>query len=105
MPEPIRDRIGLHMRRHFVHEALVREGVLQTSWGTERSRPEGRWHAVRQDTLARHRARTATAAAHTAGDVRRRRVVAVAKRRRIGRGRLGREDGWLKGGQKAGDNV
>src|SRR5438105_4230731 len=105
MSEPICNGIGLDMRRHFIHEALVREGVLQTSWGPERSGPKGRRDAVRQDTLARHRPRTAAAAADTAGDVRWRRIVAIAKCRGIGRGRLGREGGWLKAGQKACDDI
>src|SRR5207237_5590362 len=40
--QTVGDRVGLDVRRHFVHAALVREGVLQACWGPQRSGEKGR---------------------------------------------------------------
>ena len=85
--QPVRDRIGLHVRRDFVHEALVRERVLQARRRSQRPGEERRRDRVREHALARDRAGAAARAADAAGHVRRRGVAAVVERGRRARRR------------------
>ena len=65
------DRIGLHLRRDLVEEALLREGVLQPRGRTQRSGQKRRRHGMRQHALARDGAGAIVLAADAPGDVRR----------------------------------
>ena len=99
MPQPVRTGIGLDVRRDLVHEALVRERVLQPRG--ERSGPvkNGEWTVVRKHALAADDTRAALRVAHAARHVRRRGVAAVVERRRgSGAGDRGVNGGGFKPG-------
>ena len=69
MPKPIRDRIGLDLRRDLVQETLVRERVLQTLRSAQRPGEEGRSDAMRDDALAANDAGAVLRLADASGDV------------------------------------
>ena len=82
MAQPVGHRIRFDVRGHFVHEAFVRERVLQLRWRAQRTGEELRLGAPRNRPLARDGALAVALAADAAGDVRGRIVRVVERRRR-----------------------
>ena len=106
VPQPIRDRIGLHVRRDLVHERLVRERVLQTRRRSQRTGEERRRDRVRQHALARRPCRCRRSAPPTQPvtyDGAALLPLLNAGRRRRRRSR--RERRRLEAGEHAGDDV
>ena len=66
MAQPVRHRIGLHARREFVHEAFVRESVLQPRGRAQRPREERRTALCVSDALGPDRAGALRSAADLA---------------------------------------
>ena len=105
MAHAIFHRIGFDVRRQFVHEALVRERVLQARRRAQRAGPERRDDVVHEHAFALDRSGAFARAANVARHVRRHAVAVVVERRGRGRGRAGIERLWLKAGEKSGDHV
>ena len=87
MLQPVLHRIRFHVRGDFVHEAFLRERILQARGRAQRTGEERRRHGMRQHALASDGAGAVVLAADAARDIRGHRVAAVVEILRIGRAR------------------
>ncbi len=100
------DGIGFDVRGNLVHEAFVREGILQTRGRAQRAGPEGRDDVVREDALALDGAGAAAAVFDAAGDIRGNRVAAVVEARAAAMaGSAARNGSGSKPDEQSGDDV
>src|ERR1700679_2446795 len=105
MPQAVFDRVGLDATGQLVHEAFMREGILQSLRRTQRTGEKWRGGIVNQRPFRFDRAgalgRFADGPREIGGDA----VAAVVVVPRLGRGRSGLERLRLKAREHAADNI